>query len=108
MVFEAAVKAVQASLKHLSEESIRFPPRNMPDATVASQIALHVVMHRRAATGWLQQRTLHKSVSVYGRARDVIDGRLSEPEFAAVYSKIAADAEDILAAMDAKFEGHDD
>lgn len=100
MVFEAAVKAVQKTLKHLSEEAIRFPPKNMPDATLAAQIALHVVVTRTMLSRPHLRHDIRRSASAIGRAEAVISGRLADETFAAAYRQITADTDAFLDAME--------
>lgn len=100
-VFLAAVKAVQARLNHLSEETITHPPHGWSDAVLARQIAVHVSIRQLALPGYHLAEAYQRSRESLHRALHAVDDRIAaEPAFAEAYADIAQAAETHLAGDD--------
>ncbi|WP_411035718.1 hypothetical protein [Shinella sp. BYT-45] len=96
VMLACCIKAVQSHFSHLAVRDIVEPPRDLFDAALARQIAIHIlhvefgVPRRRIVKMQARQRT---SISF---AIQRIDERLGCPVFAKAYRRIAARAKAIF------------
>lgn len=102
LTFRVCVASVKQAFPHIPVANIIDPPRGQFDATLARQIALHVMVSRfglvkkRAGALFARKRTAVNSALV------VVDARIDEPEFEVQYRIIADRA---VAMFDDKLRG---
>lgn len=84
-----AYQAVLSEFHWLSLAQVEYPPRQMFDAKLARQIAIHLMVNRMG----IEQRQVSR---VQGRQRTsihfalrTVDGRLRDAPFAATYERMA-------------------
>jgi hypothetical protein len=98
-VFEAAVRAVQTRLNHLTCDEIRLAAPALPDAGFARQIASHLAIRHFGVPLKRLSRDLPRSTESLHRALRAVDARLDQPLFFEAYAAIAAEAEIVCGAL---------
>lgn len=96
---DCAYRAVRSLFRHLSVDQIRQPPRQLMDAKLARQIAIHIMVHRLH----MEQRQIcriqmRQRTSIHF-ALQAVETRLECEIFAAAYERIAAIAERLCQAV---------
>lgn len=95
-MISACLRASRTHFNHLTIRDVINPPRDLPDAQLARQIAVHIlelefqVPRRRMVKLMGMART-----TVLGAMRTV-DWRLQEPVFERAYARIAARSKDLF------------
>ena len=97
-MISACLRASRTHFNHLAIRDVINPPRDLPDAQLARQIAVHIleveyqIPRRRLVKLMGMART-----TVLGAMRTV-DWRLQEPVFERAYVRIAARSKDLFMA----------
>lgn len=97
MLFQASVKAVRGSFKHLSEDDIAMPPHQWFDAALARQIALHVLVTRFDVPKNRIVAELNRSKLAVKRAMEAVEARLRNQAFSETYETIVEETKTQIA-----------
>ena len=89
LTFRVAVASVKTAFPHIPIANIIKPPKGQFDATLARQIALHVMVSHFGLVKTRAGALVGRSRASVNCALAAVDTRLEEPEFEAQYRIIA-------------------
>ena len=89
LTFRVCVASVKEAFPHIPTANIIEPPRGQFDATLARQIAMHLMIAKFDLVKERAGKLVDRSREAVNRALVVIDNRLDEEEFAVQYRIIA-------------------
>ncbi|WP_417423543.1 hypothetical protein [Hoeflea sp.] len=93
LTYRVCLASVKKAFPHIPLASIIDPPHREPDAVVARQIAMHLMVGRFGMAKKRAGRLVGRASCAINRAIETVDRRLDEPEFEAQYRIIADRAE---------------
>lgn len=96
LTFRVCVASVKQSFPHIPVANIIDPPRGQFDATLARQIAMHLMIARFGLTKNRAGKLVGRKRWSINQAIKIVDTRLEDPDFEAQYKIIADRAVDMF------------
>jgi len=89
LTFRVCVASVKQAFPHIPVANIIDPPRGQFDATLARQIAMHLMIGRFGLAKMRAGKLLGRKRTSINRAIEIVDARLEDAEFEGQYRIIA-------------------
>lgn len=85
LTYRVCLASVKTAFPHIPLASIVDPPHREPDAVLARQIAMHLMVGRFGLAKKRVGKLVGRESGAINRAVESVDRRLEEPEFEAQY-----------------------